>query len=73
MFCENVVVEAAAWAVVLDEMGRNKERRKKPRKKTGYKHMDKSATPNHFLRHTALKVFGRLIVQCLEPFNTLYD
>jgi hypothetical protein len=28
-----VVVEAAAWAVVLDEMGRNKERRKKPRKK----------------------------------------
>jgi hypothetical protein len=33
MFCENVVVEAAAWAVVLDEMGRNKERRKKPRKK----------------------------------------
>jgi hypothetical protein len=35
--------------------------------------MDKSATPNHFLRHTVLKVFGRLIVQCLEPFNTLYD
>jgi hypothetical protein len=45
MFCENVVVEAAAWAVVLDEMGRNKKRRKKPRKKTRYKHMDKSATP----------------------------
>jgi hypothetical protein len=72
MFCENVVLEAAAWAVVLNEIGRNKERRNHE-KKTCYKHMDKSATPNHFLRHTVLKVFGRLIVQCLEPFNTLYD
>jgi hypothetical protein len=74
MFCEDEVLEAAAWAVVLHEIGRNKEKRKKPRKKkTRYKNTDKSATPNHFLRHTVLKAFGRLIVQCLEPFNTLYD
>jgi hypothetical protein len=73
MFCENVVLEAAAWAVGLHEIGRNKERRKKPLKKTRYKNMDKSATPHHFLRHTVLKVFGRFIVQSLEPFNTLYD
>jgi hypothetical protein len=33
MFCENVVLEAAAWAVVLDKIGRNKDRRKQPRKK----------------------------------------
>jgi hypothetical protein len=33
MFCENVILQAAAWAVVLHEIGRNKERRKKPRKK----------------------------------------
>jgi hypothetical protein len=32
MFCENVILQAAAWAVVLHEIGRNKER-KKPRKK----------------------------------------
>jgi hypothetical protein len=67
-----VVLEAVTWAVVLHEIGRNKERRKKPQKKNRYKNMDKSATPNHFLRHTVLKVFERLIVR-LEPFNTLYD
>jgi hypothetical protein len=33
MFCEDEVLEAAAWAVVLHEIGRNKEKRKKPRKK----------------------------------------
>jgi hypothetical protein len=38
-----------------------------------YKNTDKSAPPNHFLLHTVFKVFGRLIVQWLEPFNTLYD
>jgi hypothetical protein len=68
MFCENVVLEAAAWAVVLHEIGRNKERRKKPRKKRRYKNMDKSATPNHFLRHTVL---WRLIVQCLSFQHTV--
>jgi hypothetical protein len=51
MSCEDGVLEAAARAVVLHEIGRNKEKRKKPRK----------------------KVFGRLMVQCFEPFNTLYD
>jgi hypothetical protein len=70
MFCENVVLEAAAWAVVLHEIGRNKERRKKPRKKRRYKNMDKSTTPNHFLRHTVLKVFGDLSYSVF-PFNTL--
>jgi hypothetical protein len=33
MFCEDEVLEAAACAVVLHEIGRNKEKRKKPRKK----------------------------------------
>jgi hypothetical protein len=33
MFCEDGVLEAAACAVVLHEIGRNKEKRKKPRKK----------------------------------------
>jgi hypothetical protein len=33
MFCEDEVLEAAACAVVLYEIGRNKEKRKKPRKK----------------------------------------
>jgi hypothetical protein len=32
MFCEDEVLEAA-WAVVLHETGRNKEKRTKPRKK----------------------------------------
>jgi hypothetical protein len=32
MFCEDEVLEAAARAVVLHEIGRNKEERKKPRK-----------------------------------------
>jgi hypothetical protein len=73
VFCEDEVLEAAACAVVLHEIGRNKEKRKKPRKKTRYKNTDKQATPIHFLLHTVLKVFGRLIVQWLEPFNTLYD
>jgi hypothetical protein len=72
VFCEDEVLEAAAWAVVLHEIGRNKGKRKKPQKKTRYKNTDKSAA-HHFLRHTVLKVFGRPIVQCLEPFNTLYD
>jgi hypothetical protein len=62
MFCEDEVLEAAAWAVLLHEIDHNKEKRKKPRKKTRYKNADKSATPNHFLLHTVLKVFGRLIV-----------
>jgi hypothetical protein len=62
MFCEDEVLKAAACAVVLHEIGRNKEKRKKPRKKTSYKNTDKSATPNHFSLHTALKVFGKLIV-----------
>jgi hypothetical protein len=73
MFCEDGVLEAAARAVVLHEIGRNKEKRKKPKKKMSYKNTDKSAPPNHFLLHTVLKVFGRLIVQCIQPFNTLYD
>jgi hypothetical protein len=59
---EDGVLEAAAWAVILHDIDRNKENRKKPQKKTSYKNTDKSATPNHFLRHTVLKVFGRLIV-----------
>jgi hypothetical protein len=63
MFCEDEVLEAAAWAVLLHEIDHNKEKRKKPRKKTRYKNADKSATPNHFLLHTVLKVFGRLIVK----------
>jgi hypothetical protein len=33
VFCEDEVLEAAAWAVVLHEIGRNKEKRKKPQKK----------------------------------------
>jgi hypothetical protein len=33
MFCEDGVLEAAACAVVLHEIGRNKEKRKKLRKK----------------------------------------
>jgi hypothetical protein len=33
MFCEDGVLETAACAVVLHEIGRNKEKRKKPRKK----------------------------------------
>jgi hypothetical protein len=33
MFCEEGVLEAAVRAVVLHEIGRNKEKRKKPRKK----------------------------------------
>jgi hypothetical protein len=33
MFCEDEVLEAAACAVVLHEIGHNKEKRKKPRKK----------------------------------------
>jgi hypothetical protein len=33
MFCEDGVLEAAACAVVLHEIGHNKEKRKKPRKK----------------------------------------
>jgi hypothetical protein len=33
MVCEDEVLEAAACAVVLHEIGRNKEKRKKPRKK----------------------------------------
>jgi hypothetical protein len=33
MFCEDEVLEAAARAMVLFEIGRNKEKRKKPRKK----------------------------------------
>jgi hypothetical protein len=33
MFCEDGVLEAAACAVVLQEIGRNKEKRNKPRKK----------------------------------------
>jgi hypothetical protein len=33
MFCEDGVLEAAARAVVLHEIDRNKEKRKKPRKK----------------------------------------
>jgi hypothetical protein len=73
MFYEDGVLEAVACAVVLHEIGCNKEKRKKPQKKTSYKNTDKSAPPNHFLLHTVLKVFGRLIVQCFEPFNTLYD
>jgi hypothetical protein len=74
MFCEDGVLEAAACAVVLQEIGRNKEKRNKPRKKrVTKKKTDKSAPPNHFLLHTVLKVFGRLMVQCFEPFNTLYD
>jgi hypothetical protein len=68
MFCEDEVLEAAACAVVvIKKKGRNHE------KKMRYKNMDKSVTPNHFLRHTVLKAFGRLIVQYLEPSNTLYD
>jgi hypothetical protein len=73
MFCEDEVLEAAARAVVLHEIGRNKEERKKPRKQRVKKTRINQATPNHFLLHTVLKVFGRLIVQCFEPFNTLYD
>jgi hypothetical protein len=73
MFCEDGVLEAATCAVVLHEIGRNKEKRNKPRKKRVTKNTDKSAPPNHFLLHTVLKVFGRLMVQCFEPFNTLYD
>jgi hypothetical protein len=73
MVYEDGVLEAVACAVVFHEIGCNKEKRKKPRKKTSYKNTDKSAPPNHFLLHTVLKVFGRLIVQCFEPFNTLYD
>jgi NhaP-type Na+/H+ or K+/H+ antiporter len=34
MFCEDGVSETAARAVVLHEIGRNKEKRKKPRKKS---------------------------------------
>jgi hypothetical protein len=33
MFCEDEVLKAAACALVLHEIGRNKEKRKKPRKK----------------------------------------
>jgi hypothetical protein len=33
MFCENVVLEAVAWAVVLHEIGRNKERRNHEKKR----------------------------------------
>jgi hypothetical protein len=33
MFCEDEVLETAACAVVLHEIGRNKGKRKKPRKK----------------------------------------
>jgi hypothetical protein len=33
MFCEDGVLEAAARAVVLHEIDRNKEKKKKPRKK----------------------------------------
>jgi hypothetical protein len=72
MFCEDGVLEAAACAVVLHEIGRNKKK-EQTTKKTSYKNTDKSAPPNHFLLHTVLKFFGRLIVQCFEPFNTLYD
>jgi hypothetical protein len=46
MFCEDEVLEAAAWPVILHEIGRNKEKRKKPRKKMHYKNTDKSATPS---------------------------
>jgi hypothetical protein len=70
MFCEDGVLKAAARAVVLHEIDRNKEKRKKPQKKTSYKNTDKSAPPNHFLLHAVLKVFGRFIVQFFEPFNT---
>jgi hypothetical protein len=38
MFCEDGVLEAAACAVVLHEIGRNKEKRKKPRKNELQKH-----------------------------------
>jgi hypothetical protein len=38
MFCEDQVLENAACAVVLHEIGRNKEKRKKPRKKRVTKH-----------------------------------
>jgi hypothetical protein len=72
MFCEDEVLEAAACAVVLHEIGRNKKK-EETTKETRYKNTDKQATPNHFLLHTVLKVFGRLILQWLEPFNTLYD
>jgi hypothetical protein len=37
MFCENVVFEAA-WAVVLHETGRNKERRNHEKKNALQKH-----------------------------------
>jgi hypothetical protein len=74
MFCEDEVLEAAACAVVLHEIGRNKEKRKKPRKKRVTKtRINKLLHLYHFLLHTVLKVFGSLIVQWLEPFNTLYD
>jgi hypothetical protein len=66
MFCENVVLEAAAWAVVLHEIGHNKGRRKKEettkKKRVTKIWINQYITPNHFLRHTVLKVFGRLIV-----------
>jgi hypothetical protein len=38
MFCEDGVLEAAACAVVLHEIGRNKEKRDKPRKNGLQKH-----------------------------------
>jgi hypothetical protein len=72
MFCEDEVLEAAACAVVLHEIGRNKEKRKKPRKKRVTKtRINKLLQIISFF--TVLKVFGRLIVQWLDPFNTLYD
>jgi hypothetical protein len=49
MFCEDGVLEAAARAVVLHEIGRNKEKKEETTKKMSYKNTDKSAPPNHFL------------------------
>jgi hypothetical protein len=47
MFCEDEVLEAAACAVVLHEIGRNKEKKEETTKNTSYKNTDKSAPPNH--------------------------
>jgi hypothetical protein len=60
MFCEDEVLEAAACAVALHEIGRNKEKRKKPRKKRVTK-----TRINQLLQIISFftPAFGRLIVQ----------
>jgi hypothetical protein len=70
IFCEDEVLEVATCAVVLHEIGRNKKKRKKPRKKQVTKtRINQLLQISNFLLHTVLKVFGRLIVQCFEPFT----